>query len=207
MRTSPRRGILPLFAALVTAATAACHHAPAPAPPTPAQAAVNQDSIARANARRDSIARAEAARRAAAREDSIRAAAQARAAALAAAQAALVQAIHFDFDRADILAPDRAVLDRKAGVLAANRPIRLRIEGNTDERGSDEYNLALGMRRAAAAKQYLVARGVDSSSVTTVSNGEERPVCQQHDEDCWSKNRRDEFSVVGGGNVVVVPDR
>jgi peptidoglycan-associated lipoprotein len=207
MRMSPRRGILPIFAALVTAATVACHHAPTPTPPTPAQSAVNQDSIARANARRDSIARAEAARRAAVREDSIRAAAQTRAAALAAAQAALVQAIHFDFDRADILAPDRPVLDQKARVLTANRPIRLRIEGNTDERGSDEYNLALGMRRAAAAKQYLVERGVDSSSVTTVSNGEERPLCQQHDEDCWSKNRRAEFSVVSGGNVVVVPDR
>jgi len=207
MRTSPRRGILPILAALVTAATAACHHTPSPTPPTPARSPVNQDSIARANARRDSIARADAARRAAAREDSLRAAAQARAAALAAAQAELVQAIHFDFDRADILAADRPVLDQKSRVLTANRPIRLRIEGNTDERGSDEYNLALGMRRAAAAKQYLVERGVDSSSVTTVSNGEERPVCQQHDEDCWSKNRRAEFSVVNGGNVVVVPNR
>ena len=207
MPTSPRRRIPPILAALITAATAACHHAPTSTPPTPARSTVNQDSSARANARRDSIARAEAARRSAAREDSIRAAAQARAAALAAAQATLVQAIHFDFDRADILAPDRPVLDRKAVVLTANRPIRLRIEGSTDERGSDEYNLALGMRRAAAAKQYLVERGVDSSSVTTVSNGEERPVCQQHDEDCWSKNRRAEFAVVSGGNVVIVPDR
>lgn len=207
MRMSPRRRILPMFAALVTAATVACHHTPSPTPPTPARSPVNQDSIARANARRDSIARAEAARRAAAREDSIRAVAQARAAALAAAQAALVQAIHFEFDRADILASDRPVLDRKAGVLTANRPIRLRIEGNTDERGSDEYNLALGMRRAAATKQYLVERGVESSSVATVSNGEERPLCQEHDENCWSKNRRAEFAVVNGGNVVVVPER
>jgi peptidoglycan-associated lipoprotein len=207
MRISTRRGIPPIIATLVTAATAACHHSAPQTPPTPARSAVNQDSIARANARRDSLARAEAARRAATREDSIRAVAAASAAARAAAQATLVQPIHFDFDRADILVSERPVLDRKAGLLTANRPIRLRIEGNTDERGSDEYNLALGMRRAAAAKQYLVDRGVDSSGVTTVSTGEERPTCQEHDESCWSKNRRDEFTIVSGGNVVVVPDR
>ena len=185
---------------------AACHHSqPAAATPTPV-ARVNQDSINRANAVRDSIARADAARRlAAARADSIRRANEARAAELTGARAVLTQAIHFDFDASDILDADKPVLDRKAGVLGANRPIRIRIEGNTDERGSDEYNLALGMRRAAAAKAYLTQRGIDATRIETVSYGEERPVCQEHDEACWAKNRRAEFAVLAGDVTTIVP--
>ena len=184
----------------------ACHKAPPPAAaPTPV-ARVNQDSINRANAMRDSIARADAARRlAAARADSIRRANEARAAELTGARAALTQAIHFDFDASEILSADKPVLDRKAGVLGANRPIRIRIEGNTDERGSDEYNLALGMRRAAAAKLYLTQRGIDASRIETVSYGEERAVCQEHDEACWAKNRRAEFAVLAGDVTTIVP--
>ncbi len=184
----------------------ACHHAPPPAAtPTPV-ARVNQDSINRANAMRDSIARADAARRlAAARADSIRRANEARAAELTGARAALTQPIHFDFDASEILAADKPVLDRKAGVLGANRPIRIRVEGNTDERGSDEYNLALGMRRASAAKLYLTQRGIDASRIETVSYGEERPVCQEHDESCWARNRRAEFAVLAGDITTIVP--
>jgi len=184
----------------------ACHHSPPPAAtPTPV-ARVNQDSINRANAMRDSIARADAARRlAAARADSIRRANEARAAELTGARAALTQPIHFDFDASEILAADKPVLDRKAGVLGANRPIRIRIEGNTDERGSDEYNLALGMRRASAAKAYLTQRGIDGSRIETVSYGEERPVCQEHDESCWARNRRAEFAVLAGDITTIVP--
>ncbi|HEY6830698.1 MAG TPA: peptidoglycan-associated lipoprotein Pal [Gemmatimonadaceae bacterium] len=184
----------------------ACHHSPPPAAtPTPV-ARVNQDSINRANAMRDSIARADAARRlAAARADSIRRANEARAAELTGARAALTQPIHFDFDASEILAADKPVLDRKAGVLGANRPIRIRIEGNTDERGSDEYNLALGMRRASAAKLYLTQRGIDGSRIETVSYGEERPVCQEHDESCWARNRRAEFAVLAGDITTIVP--
>lgn len=183
----------------------ACHHSPPAATPTPV-ARVNQDSINRANAMRDSIARADAARRlAAARADSIRRANEARAAELTGARAALTQPIHFDFDASEILAADKPVLDRKAGVLGANRPIRIRIEGNTDERGSDEYNLALGMRRASAAKLYLTEHGIDGSRIETVSYGEERPVCQEHDESCWSKNRRAEFAVLAGDVTTIVP--
>jgi peptidoglycan-associated lipoprotein len=185
---------------------AACHHAPPPAATPAPVARVNQDSINRANAMRDSIARADAARRlAAARADSIRRANEARAAELTGARAALTQPIHFDFDASEILAADKPVLDRKAGVLGANRPIRIRIEGNTDERGSDEYNLALGMRRASAAKLYLTQRGIDASRIETVSYGEERPVCQDHDESCWARNRRAEFAVLAGDITSVVP--
>ena len=185
---------------------AACHKSPPPAAaPTPV-ARVNQDSINRANAMRDSIARADAARRlAAARADSIRRANEARAAELTGARAVLTQAIHFDFDASEILVADKPVLDRKAGVLGANRPIRIRIEGNTDERGSDEYNLALGMRRAGAAKLYLTQHGIDASRIETVSYGEERPVCQEHDESCWAKNRRAEFAVLAGDVTTIVP--
>jgi peptidoglycan-associated lipoprotein len=169
-------------------------------------ARVNSDSIARANAVRDSIARAEAARRLAAeRADSIRRANEARAAELTGARAALTQPIHFDFDASAILDADKPVLDRKSSILNANRPIRIRIEGNTDERGSDEYNLALGMRRAAAAKLYLTQHGIDASRIETVSYGEERPVCQEHDESCWAKNRRAEFAVLAGDVTAIVP--
>ena len=115
--------------------------------------------------------------------------------------------IHFDFDASEILDADKPVLDRKAGVLGANRPIRIRIEGNTDERGSDEYNLALGMRRAAAAKLYLTQRGIDATRIETASYGEERPVCQEHDESCWAKNRRAEFAVLAGNVTTIVPER
>jgi peptidoglycan-associated lipoprotein len=169
-------------------------------------ARVNSDSIARANAVRDSIARADAARRlAAARADSIRRANEARAAELTGARAALTQPIHFDFDASEILDADKPVLDRKSTILGANRPIRIRIEGNTDERGSDEYNLALGMRRAAAAKLYLTQHGIDGTRIETVSYGEERPVCQEHDESCWAKNRRAEFAVLAGDVTTIVP--
>ena len=196
-----------LLAAIVTAASVACHRSTPSASPAPVRTVASQDGAARATAVRDSIARAEAARHAAAREDSSRAATAARMATLAAARSTLIEAIHFDFDRSEIRATDRPILDRKAGVLRANRSLHVRIEGNTDERGSDEYNLALGMRRAGAAKRYLAERGVDSATLTTMSSGEERPVCQQHDEDCWSKNRRAEFTIVSGGDVTIVPEQ
>ncbi len=184
----------------------ACHHPPqtATSAPVAARPVANQDSIARANARRDSIARADAERRRdAVRADSIRLANEARRTAMNAARADLTASIHFDFDQADVLPPDRPVLDRKAALMTSHPTLRLRIEGNTDERGSDEYNLALGMRRAATAKRYLTDRGVAPSRVEIISSGEERPVCQDHDEICWIQNRRAEFVIAAGGEVLV----
>ncbi len=97
-------------------------------------------------------------------------------------------------------APDqRAVLDSKLPVLKANPGVRIRIDGNADERGSDEYNLALGMRRAQATRKYLIDSGIDAGRIDVASNGEEKPVCQGHDEDCWKQNRRDEFVIIAGG--------
>jgi peptidoglycan-associated lipoprotein len=107
--------------------------------------------------------------------------------------------IHFEFDMSDIRPDDRTVLDRKAAILGANSGLRVRISGHADERGSDEYNLALGSRRAAAAKTYLVNKGIDASRIETVSFGEERPLDPGHDENAWAANRRDEFEVTAGG--------
>ncbi len=119
--------------------------------------------------------------------------------------AAITAPIYFDFDKSDIRTDAAATLDRKIPWLQANPGMRIRIEGNADERGSDEYNLALGQRRAAAAKRYLVERGIDEGRFDLVSYGEERPVCTEHDESCWQRNRRDDFVIVtiGSDNIVV----
>jgi peptidoglycan-associated lipoprotein len=120
--------------------------------------------------------------------------------------AAITAPIYFDFDKSDIRTDAAATLDRKIPWLQANPGMRIRIEGNADERGSDEYNLALGQRRAAAAKRYLVERGIDASRFDLVSYGEERPVCTEHDETCWQRNRRDDFVIVTiGADTIVVP--
>lgn len=202
MRTSTRSSAAAVVAAAFT--TIGCHRAPQPAPaPTSARSAATSDDTAVERARRDSVARADAAARAAAaRADSIRRANESRASMLAAARADLTSPIHFDFDRADLLDAERPLLNRKAALMKVNPSLQLRIEGSTDERGSDEYNLALGMRRASAVKRYLTELGVDASRLTIASNGEERPVCRDHDEICWMQNRRAEFAIAAGGDIV-----
>ena len=111
--------------------------------------------------------------------------------------------IHFDFDRADIREDARPVLDAMIGWLRANPRVRLVIEGHCDERGADEYNLALGLRRAASVKRYWVAYGLDASRFETVSYGEERPLASGRDERSWSLNRRAEFVLPEGLQVSV----
>ena len=101
--------------------------------------------------------------------------------------------VHFDYDRSEIRPEDRPVLDDVAAWLATNPVTLLLIEGHCDERGTDEYNLALGERRAHAARDYLVAQGVASSRITVVTYGEERPVCTASTETCWARNRRAHF--------------
>ena len=119
---------------------------------------------------------------------------------------AITAPIYFDYDKSNIRDDAAATLDKKLPWLTANPGMRIRIEGNADERGSDEYNLALGQRRAAAAKKYLVEHGVDASRFDLVSYGEERPVCTTHDETCWQQNRRDDFVIVTiGSDKIVVP--
>jgi peptidoglycan-associated lipoprotein len=103
--------------------------------------------------------------------------------------------IYFDFDRATIRPADNKVLDASAAWLKANANQLVLIEGHCDERGTNEYNLALGDRRAKAAQNALVARGISADRITIVSYGEERPACSERTEACWAKNRRAQFLV------------
>jgi len=127
------------------------------------------------------------------------------AARVAALRTELGDMIHFDFDKADVRASDQGILDRKAAILGANAAVRLRISGHCDERGSDEYNLALGNRRGASAKRYLTGKGVDEGRLDVVSYGKERPLDPGHSEDAWAKNRRDEFELTAGGDNLLAP--
>ncbi|HEU5218878.1 MAG TPA: OmpA family protein [Gemmatimonadales bacterium] len=113
--------------------------------------------------------------------------------------------IHFDLDQDVIKPEDRPVLDRKADILRANPALRIRVSGHADERGSDEYNLVLGNKRALAAKQYLVSKGIDASRIDVTSLGEERPVDPASNETAWAKNRRDEVEIISGGDRLVAP--
>ena len=113
--------------------------------------------------------------------------------------------IHFEYDKADIKPEDQPILDRKAAIMRANPAVRVRISGHADERGSDEYNQVLGQRRANAAKDYLVARGIDASRIDITSYGEERPVDRSGTEAAFAQNRRDEFEIIAGGNALVRP--
>ena len=101
--------------------------------------------------------------------------------------------VFFAFDKSDIRPADAKVLDASAAYLKANPNQLVLIEGHCDERGSAEYNLALGERRAKSAMNYLVANGIEASRITTISYGKERPVCTEKNEACWSKNRNDTF--------------
>jgi peptidoglycan-associated lipoprotein len=187
--------------AITALAVAACHKAPAPAP-APAAAPVTDNSAADARARAaaaaraDSIARADAARRdAAAREDAAR---RAREAAAASARATLAAVIYFDLDKDALRSDAEGTLDAKVTVLKSEPALHIRIDGNADDRGSDEYNLALAQRRAATAKRYLEARGIDGGRLEVVSFGKERPVCTQENEGCWQQNRHDGFAITSG---------
>lgn len=110
-------------------------------------------------------------------------------------QAFEVENIHFDFDKYVLTPQAMMILDEKAAYLREHPGMRVLIEGHCDERGSNEYNLALGDRRGNSAKNYLVKSGVSESRLTTISYGEEQPLCMQGSEHCWSRNRRAQFSI------------
>jgi peptidoglycan-associated lipoprotein len=101
--------------------------------------------------------------------------------------------IYFDFDKSNIRAGDAKILDASVAWLKANPKHLVLIEGHCDERGTNEYNLALGDRRAKAAQAYLVSKGIAADRITTVSYGEERPACTEKSQACYAKNRRDQF--------------
>ena len=208
------RHTLPISAGLfVMVVAAACGGGPPPPPPGPdpdslaaaqAEAQRVRDSIAAERAVRDSISRAgqriEAEERRV-REDSLAAVREE----TNNVRDLLARRVHFDFDRSNVSPDDAAILDEKLAVLQRNPDLRIRVTGHCDERGSDEYNLALGNRRALAAKRYLTDRGIAESRIMTSSMGEERPIAMGANEAAWAQNRRDEFTIISGGGTLKMP--
>lgn len=139
-----------------------------------------------------------AAANAAAERARLEAAERARTAAIEAARNTVAATIYFDYDASDIRGDARAALDAKLPILRANPGLQIRISGHADERGSDQYNDALGQRRAASARRYLTDNGIDASRIAIVSYGEQRPAMGGSDENAWARNRRAEFEITGG---------
>ncbi|HEY8947585.1 MAG TPA: peptidoglycan-associated lipoprotein Pal [Rhizomicrobium sp.] len=108
--------------------------------------------------------------------------------------------VHFDYDAYAVTDEGRSVLQRQAAWLAKYPSVRVTIEGHCDERGTREYNLALGARRANSVKEYLVSLGVSAGRVDTISYGKERPICTESDESCYAQNRRGVTTITGGAN-------
>jgi peptidoglycan-associated lipoprotein len=105
--------------------------------------------------------------------------------------------VNFDFDRYDLRADMRELLKGHAAWLKVNPQVTVQVEGHCDDRGTNEYNLALGAKRAEAVKRYLGDLGIAPSRLSTISYGEELPLCKEQDEACWAKNRRAHFAVSG----------
>jgi peptidoglycan-associated lipoprotein len=193
-----RRTAILSLALLSAAGLDACRRrvVPAAAPVATNNDAQRQaDSLAalRAQQRADSIAAAEAAARAAANAD------QRPAGELA---AVLTQKVYFDYDQ-DVLRDDaQAVLDAKVPILVANPNVTVAITGHTDERGTAEYNLALGQRRAAQVKRYLTSKGIADERLGTQSMGDSQPAVEGSDETAYQQNRRAEFQPSGAGTLM-----
>jgi peptidoglycan-associated lipoprotein len=192
-----RRFITPVLAAVLL--VGACGGDPPPPPPPPPPQA-NQDSL---RAYQDSVRRAqEAAAAEAARRQAEAAAAAERERRIAAARTTLEEMVFFDYDQATIRDDAAAVLRRKVDILRASPQVRLRIEGHADERGSTEYNLALGNRRAEQIRQFLVGFGLSQANFEIVSLGEGRPLQQGQTEAAWARNRRGQFVITAGANAI-----
>lgn len=110
--------------------------------------------------------------------------------------AAGLKPVYFDYDGSFIRTDAKTAMQANAEWLKANPKVKVRIEGNADERGTKEYNQSLGQRRAVSAKKYLTAMGISSSRFSLLSYGKEKPICTEQNETCWQKNRRDDFIVV-----------
>jgi peptidoglycan-associated lipoprotein len=183
--------ILSISLISIAAMSSACSRNKVAAAPTPATTAAADRAAADAADRENAKLRAEADHANTEHQDATKK--------LASDQTAISTPIYFQFDRSDISEEGIRNLDQKVDALQRNSAVRIRVEGNADDSGSDEYNMALGQRRAASVERYFTQRGIDHSRVQIVSYGEERPACKvSHEEDCRSKNRRDEFVILSG---------
>jgi peptidoglycan-associated lipoprotein len=189
-----RTFVITVLAAVLLLGACSTDPPPPPAPTGPTAEELEAQRIA------DSIAAAEAeARRAA--EAAAREAA-AREAAIREARATLAERIHFDLDMAEFRPDAERTLRAKLDILRASPNVTLRIEGHCDERGSNEYNDALGNRRAQAVVDFFTGFGMDASRFAIVSFGEDRPLMSRSDEDAWAQNRRAEFIITAGQNDI-----
>ncbi len=187
------------FAVAVLAATLAVAACKGDPPPPPAPPGPDMDSLRRYE---DSVRAAEEARRRAEAEEARRRAEEARQRAVAEAREVLEAMIFFDFDKAEIREDQMDLMRRKAEILRNSPQVQLRLAGHADERGSTEYNLALGNRRAAAVRDFFVAFGLPESRFSIISYGELRPLDPGHNEEAWAKNRRVEFEITAGANAI-----
>jgi peptidoglycan-associated lipoprotein len=121
-------------------------------------------------------------------------------------RSALTQMTFFQLDKSDLTDQDQATLAAKIPILAANPSVAIRVAGNCDDRGSDEYNLALGQRRAQTAKRYLTDHGIADNRIAIVSYGKERPISSGDNEASWAQNRNDQFEITSGGDVLKAPN-
>ena len=193
-----RRFFVSVFAA--TLLVGACGGDPPPPPPPPQP---DQDSLRAYN---DSVAAAEADRRAEAERLAAERAAEAeRQRAAAAARATLEEMVFFDYDMSEIRDDAQTSLRAKVDILRASPQVQIRIEGHADERGSTEYNMALGNRRAEAIRQFLTGFGLAENRFEIVSFGEGRPLAQGSNEESWARNRRGQFVITAGANAINPP--
>jgi len=195
-----RRFFVSVFAAtLLVGACGGDPPPPPPPPPTPDADSLRryQDSVAAAEAERRRLAEEEARRRAeeAARQRAIRE-----------ARATLEEMVFFDYDMSEIRDDAAASLRSKVDILRSSPQVQLRIEGHADERGSTEYNMALGNRRAESVRQFLVGFGLAENRFEIVSFGEGRPLQQGSNEAAWARNRRGQFVITAGANAINPPN-
>lgn len=188
-----------LIAGLVV--VAACSSDP---PPPPEPEGPSEEELARQRA--DSIRQAqEEARRQAEEEARMRREEERRRAAIAEARETLEAMVFFEYDESAVTPDAARILRQKVEVLRANPGVEIRLEGHADERGSTEYNLALGQRRAESVRQFLTNFGMSADRFSTVSYGEERPLVDASNEEAWAQNRRVEFVLTAGADELSPP--
>src|SRR2546426_8581335 len=186
--------ILSISLLSIAALSSACSRHRVAAAPTPSNTASAVRATIEAADRENAKLRADADR-----SDNGSTGAERAAKTLASDRDAIRTPVYFEFDRSEITDEGIRLLDQKVDALQRNASVQIRIEGNADDSGSDEYNMALSQRRAATVGRYFTERGIDASRIRIVSYGEERPACTtSRDEDCRGKNRRDEVVILSG---------